>query len=283
MTLPLGGIPEPHAIPPEGEANAPRRRPRARAVEAPIPVSMEAATLEHYLRRVVHRPVRLTINKNRRQLISFKDDRSGMRHVRMSDVFLDADPLVWREIALWIKDTRAHRLFQQGSASRAFIDRADVVRSLHQRKKPRPDPPVRGEHHNLQRVFDDINRRYFNDRCRCRIGWKRVASRPGTRSIQLGSYHAEENLILIHPVLDTPLIPRYVLEDTVFHEMVHWVLRDRCHADGRRMIHSAEFHRMMDRYPRHVEAEVWVAENIRTIIRRKNRLIRERRALRRVS
>lgn len=245
------------------------------------PASSDAHDLERFFRRVLKRPVSMTYTRNRRQLISFRDERGGTRRVRISDVFEKADADVWREIAFWMLDTHAHKLFAPGSPSKRYLDRAEVIRTLQARRPRHAEPPVKGAFIDLQKIFDDLNSRYFDDRCNSRIGWKRAPARKGTRSVQLGTFHADDNTILIHPVLDTNQIPRYVVEDTVYHEMVHWKLRGRHDAAGRRQIHSPEFHEEMRRYPKHIEAEVWVAENIRMLIRAKNRMIEERRKARR--
>ncbi len=264
-----------------GRASAPRKTPTPRVAEMLEPASSEAQDIERYFRRVLSRPVSMTYTRNRRQLISFKDERGGTRRVRISDVFAKAGPDVWREIAYWMLDTRSHKLFSPGSPSKRYLDRAEVIRTLQARRPRHTELPVKGVHVDLKKIFDDMNARYFDGKCNSHIGWKRVAARKGTRSVQLGTFHADDNTILIHPVLDTNQIPRYVVEDTVYHEMVHWKLRGRHDAAGRREIHSPEFHEEMRRYPKHIEAEVWVAENIRMLIRAKNRMIEERRKARR--
>ncbi|MCL4235456.1 MAG: hypothetical protein KJ042_13165, partial [Deltaproteobacteria bacterium] len=199
-----------------GRAAAPRKAPTPRVAEMIEPASSGAHDLERFFRQVLRRPVTMTYTRNRRQLISFRDERGGVRRVRISDVFEKAGADVWREIAFWMLDTRAHKLFSPGSPSKRYLDRAEVIRTLQARRPRHTEPPVKGEYVDLQKIFDDLNERYFEGRCNSRIGWKRVAARKGTRSVQLGTFHADDNTILIHPVLDSRQMPKYIVEDTVY-------------------------------------------------------------------
>jgi len=234
---------------------------------------------EGVVRSLVRRPLVFIYNKNVSQVIAFRDDRDGVRHVRVSRILLLASPEVWRELGLWVRNHRRNKILNKGSRSRAFIDSPAVKRMLEtggRKSGPRPLDP-RGEAYDLQEVFDDLNDRFFDGHCDCRVGFSKFPGRARSRSIRLGVFKDGDNAIAIHPVLDWKKVPRFVVEATVFHEMVHWLLKDEKHGSGRRMIHSRRFFDHMNRFSDHEKAEAWIDKNMPMLIRKKGRLVRKRR------
>ncbi|MCB1154816.1 MAG: M48 family metallopeptidase [Deltaproteobacteria bacterium] len=254
----------------------PAPKPRRPAV---TPRVIDGLPGEQLLRAIYRRPLEITYTNNLRRLVSYKDDADGVRQVRITRVFQNAPSDVWQEIGHWVKDARRNRLFVRGSAGARFLERRDVQKVLSASQgRARPELETRGEVYRLQPMFDAINNRYFGGRCDCPIGWSIPKGPSRSRSVRLGSYNETDNVILIHPVLDWHEVPRFVVEDVVYHEMAHWQLRGRKHPSGRRALHSAEFHELMDRFPAHRRAEDWVEANSHRLIRRRNRLVRETKA-----
>lgn len=97
----------------------------------------------------------------------------------------------------------------------------------------------RGEHWDLVEVFEDVNARYFDGRLeRPMLGWTR---RPITyRWGWYSSMVRPHGLIVINRLLDDPLVPIFVLEGTMHHEMLH-MLTDTSVVRGRRVVHTREF------------------------------------------
>lgn len=128
---------------------------------------------------------------------------------------------------------------------------------------------------DLQGIFDELNARYFEGKIVATIGWGRQRPRSGwrfckSRRIVLGSYHSRKRAITIHPHLDRPRVPRFVVEAVVFHEMCHQLVPD-VRIGGRRRMHTRAFWEAVHRYPRHAEALKWERENIRYLLRRGTR------------
>ncbi len=97
----------------------------------------------------------------------------------------------------------------------------------------------RGEHWDLVGVFDEVNAGYFDGRLeRPMLGWTR---RPITyRWGWYSSMVRPHGLIVINRLLDDPLVPSFVLEGTMHHEMLH-MLTDTSVVNGRRVVHTREF------------------------------------------
>ena len=74
-----------------------------------------------------------------------------------------------------------------------------------------------GEQFNLERMFDELNARYFrNDLPKPNLGWSRQVWRR-----QFGSFDPGPNQILLNRRMDRPEVPRYVVEYVLYHEMLH--------------------------------------------------------------
>jgi len=74
-----------------------------------------------------------------------------------------------------------------------------------------------GRCHPLTEIFHDVNRRFFNEQIEIRkIGW-------GIRRSwgRLGHYDPVHHTITLSPVLDSPDVPRFVVDFIVYHEMLH--------------------------------------------------------------
>jgi predicted metal-dependent hydrolase len=89
------------------------------------------------------------------------------------------------------------------------------------------------------------------------------------RSIKLGSYHASERLIRIHPALDQPFVPEYFIAFVIFHEMLHERIGTTRQGHGRRCVHPPEFRALEARFPSAAEALRWEKENLGKLLRYK--------------
>jgi hypothetical protein len=132
---------------------------------------------------------------------------------------------------------------------------------------------------DLRQVRDELNERFFGGRLEVEISWGRGAGaggcgerRMGGRrrarrvSLQLGSFVHERRLIRIHPALDGPRVPRYVVESIVYHELLHADLPPVEHR-GRRLVHTAEFRRRERLFPDHARAERWIGRHLPELLR----------------
>lgn len=184
--------------------------------------------------------INLSLTDNQHTMISVKRERGRFR-LRLHHMFLDAEPDVVQALGRYVgqNDREASRLLGH------FID-------LNQRKIRRPQRrrtaeqviETEGEVHDLESIYDDVNRKYFAGRIAARITWGQRA-KDGSRkrrrnSIKMGSYSVEDRLIRIHPSLDRDFVPRVFVEWIVYHEMLHQK-HDIPIVGGRRQFHTAAF------------------------------------------
>lgn len=225
----------------------------------------------------------LVLTRNHHSIVSAKPLPSNRQKIalRLDECFLSAPPTTLAAVATWVLSGPG-----KSSAALARIRDHYAVAADHAKraKKPRRSAPRRtaGEMVDLARVYDRLNRRYFDGALTATITWGRsagaAASAGGraparrrygrTRTIQLGSYSFEQKLIRIHACLDHESVPAYVVEAVVYHEMVHAALPPPERGAARRILHPPEFRDLERRYQRHREAEAWIGANFGKLLRR---------------
>ena len=126
----------------------------------------------------------------------------------------------------------------------------------------RPVIKPAGRHFHLGKIFARINENYFEGEVTAAITWGRHSARRRRRSIRLGSYRREQNLIRINPALDTGLVPPSVVEALVHHEMLHAVIPVRMGKDGRRVVHGRDFRVRERKFHGYLAAKEWTRENL---------------------
>jgi predicted metal-dependent hydrolase len=82
----------------------------------------------------------------------------------------------------------------------------------------------------------------------------------------LGHHDATHDTIVVSKSLDSPDVPRYVVEYIVFHEMLH-IHHPTVHHNGRRYNHTPAFRRDEEKFAYYEEAEKWIERNVRKLKR----------------
>src|SRR3982750_1412667 len=103
--------------------------------------------------------------------------------------------------------------------------------------------PHEGKHFDLQRIFDQLNQRYFGARLRgYEVKWgRRRKNRPKDYFI-FGTIQEEDRVIRINPQLDQPFVPTWFLRYILYHEMLHSVVPDEVRSNGQRCVHTEKFY-----------------------------------------
>jgi predicted metal-dependent hydrolase len=183
----------------------------------------------------------------------------GRLIVRVSDIFTDAPQEVYRALALILlaklyrkKIDNAHQ-----NTYRSFIlqtdiqERARAVRS--ERSRVTTGRGSRGRHVDLEELFDRLNARYFEAALdKPRLSWSARKSR-----FVLGRYDATHHTIFLSRLFDAPLVPAYVIEYVMFHEMLHVKHQSRVR-DSRIIVHTPEFKTEERSFPHYQEAKLWL-------------------------
>ena len=124
----------------------------------------------------------------------------------------------------------------------------------------------KGEVYDLDEIFDNLNFWYFGERLP-----KPVLTWSARQTYRiLGHHDATHDTIVVSRSLDSPDVPRFVVEYIVFHEMLH-IHHPTVHHNGRRYNHTAAFRRDEEKFRHYREAELWIEQNVRKLKRRAKR------------
>jgi len=220
--------------------------------------------MESRLQALLDIPLSLTLTDNTRSMISVRW-RNGACMVRLHQMFLDAAEEVLRALAGFIR----RPTYRHKSLLRTFIrSHEHKIRPAQTPIKPRsPRFRTEGKHVDLNDCFEKLNAVYFGGRLGCAITWgmRKRGRRP--RTIRLGSYCTDKGVIRIHPVLDSPAVPPYVIEDVLYHEMLHHDL-GMVRANGRVFSHHRVFKAKEKAFPHSARAREWIQKNISWLLTR---------------
>jgi hypothetical protein len=177
--------------------------------------------------------------------------RNGAVKARVSDVLAEASPLVLEALAEILLARIFHRRPSREAREcyLAYTFRPAIRHRIDAARRERGSKrllPARGRHHDLEEIFQGLNHRLFHGQIPpSRLGW----SHKNSRRI-LGHYDSGHGTIIISRKLDSPAVPRYLVEYVVYHEMLH--IRFPVERRGqRRVVHSREFREAEKKFPKY--------------------------------
>ncbi len=231
----------------------------------PLPQSVEegeTAVLERRIQAHMRGKLELTVTDNRSSIISVKR-LGGVFKVRLHHMFLTAESRILRSLGRYIEkaDAESSAILEQYIESNTSMIREQAPASRAEETR------TKGEVHDLQEMFDRLNRRYFAGAITARVTWGRENTGPSRhhRSAKMGTYSVEDRIITIHPALDRQFVPRFFIESVLYHEMLHQVYGAPV-VNGRRQYHSPAFLAAEKRFENFHLARQWEQENINRLL-----------------
>lgn len=198
--------------------------------------------------------VRLNFCKFANANSSVRWDESGLEF-RITDVLEGAPAAILESLAniLLAKLLRRPSPRTHSERYRRYLNRKEMRRSLQLVKQTRGRKFVsgpRGECHDLQSIFDELNHAHFHGlMAQPLLGWSRRPSR-----VMLGHYDPSHNAIVLSRLMDQPDVPRLAVQYILFHEMLHLRFPVE-HRGARRCVHTHEFKEAEKQFPRLKEAK----------------------------
>lgn len=214
-----------------------------------LPFHLDEDSLKTFLEHASGKKLSVVITDNSTTMLSIKE-KKGTVMIRIHRMFLAAGSDVLHEIADYVKHNR----------KRTPLVREFINRHINCLKRPAPRKikiMTRGRHHDLEEIYNAINRKYFEGTISASITWGARSTKRAAARRTLGSYSYHSNMIRINPALDSKAVPRYYMEFLVYHEMLHADIGVKKN-NGRRIVHSGEFkkrERAFREYERAVEWE----------------------------
>jgi hypothetical protein len=222
---------------------------------------MDTAALEQWLRAVTQKQVRLIVTENRSLLLSCKAQPNGELAVRAHRMFLSAPNRVQQALADWLQRRRyARRVIREFIHSQTKQLQSELP--LFGAKPRKVRLHSRGRMYDLAEMRDAVNRQYFDGKFACGITWGRHLRCRARRHFTFGTYSHTQNLVRIHPQLDSAEVPRFFVEFIVYHEMLHAARGQEGERNGRRIIHSKEFRADERKFAHYKEAMEWEKMNL---------------------
>lgn len=206
------------------------------------PMNHDASHIKDYLERVSGKTVSITVTDNTTNMLTVKKMHRRAVCLRINHIFLDAEREVIDEIAGFLTTS---------TKTTTPLIRQYIKLNSSRLKKPQVKNTsimTKGWHHDLREIYDVVNGTYFSGAIDAHITWGRGPARKRVQSRRFGSYNAVANLIRISPVLDRAIVPRYVVEYIVFHEMLHAHVGFR-EVNGKRKVHPPEFKKLERLHP----------------------------------
>jgi hypothetical protein len=219
--------------------------------------------LSERLARRLGESLRLEVHDNRSTMISYRRER-GTLALRVHHMFLSADESTTQALADFASTRRSRR--QAGRLLDAYIRRNQI-----DIRPPRPMERLEphGRIHDLDILYRTLNGRFFGGGIDARIGWGRAPLRRRRRTIKMGVYYHDTRTIRIHPALDHPSVPGYVVEFIVYHEMLHQACPTETTAAGKKRIHTKAFRLRERAHPDHDRALAWEKAHLAQLLSRR--------------
>ncbi|PJZ55007.1 SprT-like domain-containing protein [Leptospira adleri] len=105
----------------------------------------------------------------------------------------------------------------------------------------------------LKEMLHRINQTYLGiDLSGIDIFWGK-----GSSKTRLGHFDPSHRMIVINPILGRQVVPAFVLEYIVFHELLH-VYIPATRKNGKNIIHGKEFRSLERKYPDYLRANQWL-------------------------
>lgn len=182
--------------------------------------------------------------------------RQGRVYARVSDILAHSP----REVLYALASILVSKLYrrkppkQHQQTYREYVAREATLTASEAARRNRGykiTTSPRGKVYDLEALFADLNARYFEDNlARPLLSWSQRRT-----SRVLGHHDHIHGTIIISRTLDSPRIPRFVIEYVLYHEMLH-VKHPPRRALGRTIYHGRQFQldeRAFERYHEAVE------------------------------
>jgi len=176
--------------------------------------------------------------------------RNGRLIVRIADSFKDA-PF---EIQEALASILVAKLLKKAIPDCKRKIYSKFVAELENPQKYTKLKPAKGKFHNLEEIFDKLNKKYFQNKLSKPIlGWSLKKS-----SRKLGGYDFVNKVLVINSALDDSKVPDYVVEMIMYHEMLHVKHSYEKRKSGRKCFHTTVFREEEKKFEFFEDAQDWL-------------------------
>lgn len=200
----------------------------------------------------------LKINDNRSTMLSVKWEPDCTK-VSLHRMFLRAPKNIMQALACYLRGE--HR--RLAPSIRAYIEH-NLQKLDYSHQLDLNQLQTKGRVYDLEKIYDDLNREYFNNQLELHITWfGKSWRRRNQNRITFGLYHDPLRLIKINRLIDNKHFPDYFVAYVIYHEMLHYVCPSYVDERGVKQIHNKEFKEREKQFKYYHQAQEWVRQNQR--------------------
>lgn len=212
--------------------------------------------IKQQLARQLGYELELIINENRSDMLSVLDKRDNWAKVSLHKMFLDAPKDVLSAIASYVNEKNTPSFSLIRSYIHENLPRFDYSHRLDARSLY-----TSGKVYQLQELYDEINREYFDLKAKLWITWFDRHPKKNHSRVVFGQYFEALKLIKINKILDDASIPREFITYVIYHEMLHHVIPSYIDEKGVARVHSKEFKEREQLFKEYHKAKAWEMEH----------------------
>ncbi|MBL4771241.1 MAG: M48 family metallopeptidase [Planctomycetes bacterium] len=228
-------------------------------------------------------PVQVTFTRSRSTPVQAKAPTPGPfaqagADLRLHTFFTEAPTEVVTDLAHWLRVGKRARAASQRLDAYIHASVAQLPAKTPRRIHLNPS----GSHYELLPLLEVVRAQEFPDNFTApprdspalplpAITWSQQNPRGKLRSLRLGSYNRERNLVRIHPLLDDKLVPEFFVRYIIFHELLHAVHKSLKDTAGRWVHHSQAFRQREAQYPDYQAALKWEAKGLWTVAKKQRK------------
>ncbi|HRW58406.1 MAG TPA: hypothetical protein P5048_02165 [Chlamydiales bacterium] len=218
--------------------------------------------LKQYLENHLHQNIELKINRNRSVFVSMEKKQNEMK-LSLHESFLQAPEEVKEALVSFIRKKGKNNL----KTLREYFDF-----SIKKYQVPMPLLQMKGDVYDLEKMFIDINERYFDNQFNhLKITYFQVPKYKSYRQITYGTFDAKRNLVRINRLLDNIFFTYEFVSFIVFHEILHAVYPTKLLPSGRYQIHSPQFRQHEKTFKGYNDIKLWEKNNMKRFFERVRR------------
>lgn len=176
----------------------------------------------------------------------------------------DAPEVVWEALGGWVKASSRPAPGSRRKAKESARIVFDWMGVEGDERLPASQP--RGKVHDLQPLFDRLNREHFQGSLRALVRW---SPRPGGLSThrEVRSDGATHHVITIGQLYDHKDVPVYAVEGVLFHEMLHIVHPPLAGTGAKRIVHHRRFREAERAFPGFERWREWEGREVPRLLR----------------
>jgi hypothetical protein len=212
---------------------------------------MTELELKQKLNTYLRSSISMRVHNNRSRYLAIL--KKWFRYeIHLHEIFLSAEEEVICALAHYIKTKKKEYYFIVRKYALENLLKKDYTERVIDKNLR-----IQGQVFNLQELLKEIFSTYFPDQMNfIKITWRNEPTRCVKRSLVLGSYSKQLQLIRINSLLDCKDCSKTLVSYIIYHEVLHAFYPVQIGETGQRKVHTQEFKKMEKRFIGYEQAKI---------------------------